>query len=85
MDFLSEWVIGDKQQSVRIINVVDERSRKDLWVEAATSITAPKLVETLDRFGEMRGFPHYVRCDNGPEFISQALGQGRRNQVHPTR
>jgi putative transposase len=75
VDFLSEWVIGEKQQSVRIINVVDERSRKDLWVEAAASITAPKLVETLDKIGEMRGFPRYVRCDNGPEFISQALGQ----------
>lgn len=56
MDFLSEWVIGDKQQSVRIINVVDECSRKDLWVEAAHSITAAKLIETLDRIVEMRGW-----------------------------
>lgn len=75
MDFLSEWVIGDKQQSVRIINVVDECSRKDLWVEAAHSITAAKLVETLDRIGAMRGWPRYVRCDNGPEFISCTLQQ----------
>lgn len=73
MDFLSEWVIGEKQQSVRIINVVDECSRKDLWVEAAHSITAAKLVETLDKIGEMRGWPRYIRCDNGPEFISQML------------
>ncbi|MFN8357296.1 MAG: hypothetical protein U0Y10_22760 [Spirosomataceae bacterium] len=50
---------------MRIINVVDECSRKDLWVEAAASITAPKLVETLDRIGQIRGFPRYVRCDNG--------------------
>ncbi len=35
MDFLSEWVIGEKQQSIRIINVVDECSRNDLWIEAA--------------------------------------------------
>ena len=75
MDFLSEWVIGDKQQSVRIINVVDECSRKDLWVEAAHSITAGKLIETLDRIGEMRGWPRYIRCDNGPEFISYMLKQ----------
>jgi putative transposase len=72
MDFLSEWVIGEKQQSVRIINVVDECSRKDLWVEAAHSINAAKLIETLDRIGEMRGWPRYIRCDNGPEFISYA-------------
>lgn len=75
MDFLSEWVIGEKQQSVRIINVIDERSRKDLWVEAAPSITAGKLVETLDKIGEIRGFPRYIRCDNGPEFISLTLRQ----------
>lgn len=75
LDFLSEWVIGDKQQGVRIINVVDECSRKDLWVEASHSITAAKLVETLDKIGEMRGWPRYVRCDNGPEFVSHALGQ----------
>ncbi len=73
MDFMSEWVIGEKQQSVRIINIADERSRKDLWIEAAGSITAAKLVETLDKVGETRGFPRYVRCDNGPEFISEAL------------
>ena len=73
MDFLSEWVIGDKQQSIRILNVIDERSRKDLWVEAAHSITADKLVETLDKIVEMRGLPRYIRCDNGPEFISLRL------------
>lgn len=82
MDFLSEWVIGEKQQSVRIINVVDECSRKGLWVEAAHSITAAKLVETLDKIGEMRGWPRYVRCDNGPEFISMALKQwAELNQI----
>lgn len=73
MDFLSEWVIGEKQQSVRIINVVDERSRKDLWVEAAHSITAAKLVEVLDKIVGLRGKPRYIRCDNGPEFISAKL------------
>lgn len=73
MDFVSEWVIGEKQQSVRIINVVDERSRKDLWVEAAHSITAAKLTEVLDSVVALRGKPSYIRCDNGPEFISQHL------------
>lgn len=82
MDFLSEWVIGEKQQSVRIINVVDECSRKDLWVEAAHSITAAKLVEVLDKILSLRGKPRYVRCDNGPEFISAKLKQwAEENQI----
>lgn len=73
MDFVSEWIIGPQQQSVRLINVVDERSRKDLWVEAAHSIKAVKLSETLDQIIQMRGQPTYIRCDNGPEFISEHL------------
>jgi putative transposase len=73
MDFLSEWVIGPHQQSVRIINVIDECSRKDLWVEAAWSITATKLSDVLDKIIDQRGKPAYIRCDNGPEFISEHL------------
>jgi len=64
MDFMSEWVIGEKQQSIRILNVADECSRKDLWIEAAHSITVNKLVETLGKVAEIRGgYPRYVRCD----------------------
>jgi putative transposase len=73
MDFLSEWIIGTPQQSVRVINVVDECSRKNLWVEAAQSINATKLSDILDKIILMRGKPKYIRCDNGPEFISQHL------------
>lgn len=81
MDFLSEWVIGEKQQSIRIINVVDECSRKDLWVEAAYSINAAKLIEVLDKIAEMRGLPRYIRCDNGPEFISCKLKEWAASRV----
>lgn len=81
MDFLSEWVIGEKQQSIRIINVVDECSRKGLWVEAAHSINAAKLIEVLDKIVEMRGLPRYIRCDNGPEFISGKLKEWAANRV----
>ena len=81
MDFMSEWVIGEKQQSVRIINVVDECSRKDLWIEAAQSINADKLIEVLNRIVEMRGLPRYIRCDNGPEFISEKLKAWAKDRV----
>lgn len=81
MDFLSEWVIGERQQSVRIINIVDECSRKDLWIEAAYSITADKLIEVLDKIVEMRGLPKYIRCDNGPEFISAKLEKWAKKRL----
>ncbi len=75
MDFLSDWVVGPGQQKVRIINIMDECSRKALWTEAYTSISAKTLVEVLDKVVEWRGVPSYIRCDNGPEFISQKLEQ----------
>ncbi len=75
MDFLSEVIIEPTQQWVRIINIVDECSRKDLWVEACEHIKATKLTEILDKIVFMRGRPAYIRTDNGPEFISDELCQ----------
>ncbi len=73
MDFVSDWVIGEAQQRVRIINVMDECSRKALWTEAKKSIPAQDLTNILDKLVEWRGCPAYIRCDNGPEFISDKL------------
>ncbi len=75
MDFLSDWVVGPNQQGVRIINVMDECSRKALWTEAHTSISATTLTKILDQIVQWRGAPSYIRCDNGPEFISEKLRQ----------
>lgn len=73
MDFLSEWVIGGTGQSVRVINVIDECSRRALWTESHVSITGKKLTGILDKIIEWRGKPAYIRCDNGPEFICEHL------------
>ena len=73
MDFVSDWLVGPSQQPVRIINIVDEHSRRALWTEAHPSIPATKLTEILDQLVEARGTPRYIRTDNGPEFISKEL------------
>lgn len=73
MDFLSDWVVGPNQKQVRIINIMDEGSRRALWTEAHRSISAKKLTQILDYVLEYRGKPAYIRCDNGPEFISHQL------------
>ena len=73
MDFLSDWVVGPNQKQVRIFNLVDEASRKALWLEAHRSISARKVIEILEQAVEWRGKPRYIRCDNGPEFIAKAL------------
>lgn len=73
VDFLSDWVVGPEGEKVRIINIVDECSRKALWTEAFCSISAKTLIEVLDKVVDWRGKPQYIRCDNGPEFISHKL------------
>jgi len=40
MDCVSDWVVASGQEKVRIINVIDEYSRKALWTEACASISA---------------------------------------------
>src|SRR3712207_5156404 len=37
------------------------------------SITAKGVVETLDRLFVERGEPTYIRSDNGPEFVAEAI------------
>lgn len=73
VDFLSDWVVGPGEESVRIINIMDECSRKALWTEAFSSISAKTLIEVLNDVVQWRGLPKYIRCDNGPEFISARL------------
>ena len=73
VDFLSDWVVGPGQEKVRIINIMDECSRKALWTEAYSFISAKTLIEALNQVIEWRGCPAYIRCDNGPEFISRQL------------
>ncbi len=81
MDFLSEWVIGEKQQSVRSSTWWDECSHKDLWIEVAHNINAGKLIEVLEKIAEMQGLMRYIRCDIGPEFISAKLKKWASDKV----
>lgn len=70
MDFLSDILLSDERK-VRVLNVLDECSRKVLLCFAATSIKARKLVKLLQELIEQKGKPAYIRC--GPECISRIL------------
>ena len=81
MDFLSDWVVGPNQQKVRIVNVMDECSRMALWTEAHENISARTLIDVLNKVVAWRGLPAYIRCDNGPEFISEDLAKWAKDRV----
>ncbi len=56
-----------------MLPVVDEFSRECLTVEVARHLTARDVIRVLDRLFKERGAPHYLRSDNGPEFIACAV------------
>jgi putative transposase len=58
---------------LKMMPVVDEYSRECLTVEVERSITAEDVVRTLATLFERRGEPSFIRSDNGPEFIAQAV------------
>lgn len=71
MDFMSD-VLSDGRK-VRVFNVIDDCNREALLVESALSFPARAVVETLEHLKEEIGVPKYIRCDNGPEFLSKTF------------
>ena len=58
---------------LKVMPIVDEYGRECLALEMERSITAKDVVGTLDRLFTERGEPAYIRSDNGPEFIADAI------------
>ena len=66
----------DRQQaaSSELLNIVDKYTRECPAIVVDRSIDADKVVvATLDCVALDRGFPAFVRFDNGPEFIAAAV------------
>jgi putative transposase len=73
LDFLSDEVMAEKK--TRILNVLDDYSRKCLLVVAQGAFKAKKLVGYLEQMVAAHGKPQYIRCANGPEMISVAMSK----------
>lgn len=58
---------------LKMLNIIDEFTRECLTIDVARSITADDVVNRLDELMKERGAPHYLRMDNGPEFVAHAL------------
>lgn len=69
MDFMSDSMVGNRK--FRTFNVMDDYSREALAIEIDTSLSAKRVIRTLDRIIEQRGKPMNIRVDNGPEFTSK--------------
>ena len=58
---------------LKLLPVVDEFTRECLAIEVERRLTARDVVATLAYLFELRGAPAFVRSDNGPEFIAEAV------------
>jgi putative transposase len=56
-----------------MLPVVDEFTRECLAIEVERSLRAEDVISTLEYLFEVRGEPEFIRSDNGPEFISEAV------------
>lgn len=73
MDFMHDQLVDGR--TFRLFNVIDDFNREGLGIEADFSLPALRVTRALDQIIEWRGAPSMIRCDNGPEFISQDLRQ----------
>ena len=62
-------------QRLKILTLTDEFTRESLAIQVATRMSAQQVIRVLDRVIRERGAPGYVRSDNGPEFVAQAVQQ----------
>lgn len=71
MDFMHDRLVDGR--SFRTFNVIDDYNREGLGIEVDLSLPSARVIRTLERIIEWRGVPRAIRCDNGPEYISQLL------------
>jgi putative transposase len=71
IDFMSDVLYGGRR--FRTFNVLDEGVREALAIEIDTSLPSERVVRVFEQLRQWRGLPIAIRCDNGPEFIAQAL------------
>jgi putative transposase len=63
----------EKGNRIKCLNVIDEYTRENLVIEVSGSIGSKKVISVLKQLISSRGKPAYIRSDNGPEFVANAV------------
>lgn len=73
MDFVSDALFDGHR--FRALTVVDAYTRECLAIEVDRGLKGEQVVAMMDRVRFLRGMvPGKIKVDNGPEFVSRALG-----------
>ena len=70
-DFMSDQT--EDGRSLKVFTVLDEFTRESPAVEAGRSIRAKDVIGVLEYLFMIRGIPKFIRSDNVPEFIAEAV------------
>jgi putative transposase len=70
---------------LKLLTVIDEFTAESLEITVERTMTAEQVQQVLARLFAKRGAPGYLRSDNGPEFIAQALVSWLQTQGVETR
>ena len=71
MDFMHDQL--EDGRTFRLFNVIDDFNRQALGIEVDFSLPAERVIRSLEQIIEWRGLPNVLRCDNGPEYVSEKV------------
>ncbi|WP_310618648.1 IS3 family transposase [Flexibacterium corallicola] len=63
----------DDGRALRTLNILDEYTRECLAIRVKRKLNASEVIDALTDLFILRGPPAYIRSDNGPEFVAEAV------------
>ena len=60
-------------KAFRTLNILDEHTRECLAIRVQRKLSSTDVIDLLTDLFILRGVPAYIRSDNGPEFVAQAV------------
>ena len=63
----------DDGKAFRTLNILDEYSRECLAIKVKRRLNSTDVIDVLTDLFILRGAPAFIRSDNGPEFVAQAV------------
>lgn len=79
-DFISDQT--EDGGKLKLLTVLDEFTRESPAIELGRSIRARDVIAVMGYLFLVRGAPKFIRSDNGPEFISDAIEKWlKRNHI----
>ena len=70
-DFVHDRTYDGK--AFRTLNILDEYTRECLSIRVDRKLNSGNVIDVLTDLFIIRGFPEYIRSDNGPEFVAKSV------------